>query len=51
MITKEEAQALLQIIGRAKFEGTEVITVATLIQKLNGIVEPIKEAPPLKKKD
>jgi len=52
-ITKEEAQALLQIVGRAKFEGNEVMGVAQLIQKLGTIADPPQEeiAPPLKKKD
>jgi hypothetical protein len=53
-ITREDAQALLQIIGRAKFEGNEVMSVAQLIQKLGTIADPPKqEQPPvpLKKKD
>ena len=53
MLTKEEAQALLQIISRAKFEGMEVMSVAQLIQKLNSILEEAaqpKEVAPLKKK-
>ena len=53
-ISKEEAQALLQIVGRAKFEGNEVMGVAQLIQKLGTIADPPQqEAAPAapKKKD
>ena len=53
MITREEAQALLQIVGRAKFEGNEVMGVAQLIQKLGTIADPQQEQIPAspKKKD
>tara|TARA_R110002096_G_scaffold366412_1_gene559794 strand:- start:2692 stop:2856 length:165 start_codon:yes stop_codon:yes gene_type:complete len=54
MITKEEAQALLQIIGRGKFEGSEIMVAAQLIQKLSNITEEQSQAEvstqPLKKK-
>ena len=54
MLTREEAQALLQIVGRAKFEGNEVMGVAQLIQKLGTIADPpVQEQKPVppKKKD
>ena len=53
-ITKEEAQALLQIIDRADFKGGEVMGVAQLIQKIAQAVNAPEEdanPAPVKKKD
>jgi len=52
-ITREEAQALGQILLRGKFAGEEVTSVAVLLQKLQQIAntEPTPtEKPKLKKK-
>ncbi len=39
-LEKEEIQAMLQIIGRSDFKGEEVMGVAVLIQKLQGMLKP-----------
>ena len=37
MLEKAEVRAMLQIIGRSDFKGEEVMGVAGLIQKLQGM--------------
>ena len=49
MLEKAEVQALLQIIGRSEFKGEEVMGVAGLIQKLQGMLAE-GERPTLKAK-
>lgn len=49
MITKEEAQALLMLMGRVNISGNEAETVVVLKQKLAKIAQPNEKEQPTKK--
>lgn len=43
MFTKEELASLLALINRTNLQGNEAVTVALLIQKINGLLADNKD--------